>query len=262
MITEKDFGFKKEIRTITHPKTGEPHTVYLREGDITLNTKIYRYIDFTYLLDMLKNKKLYVANRASFSDRRDSKGEKASLEEIGNELDVVSKQTKKSRREQDIKQKDIRKQCISCWTLNTNEEGKFKENYLLWKSHDNKKLVCRISTTIGKMIDSLESISSDVIISKVSYHDPLHLHIHHIYYDYEVFGKTSFYSEEREVRFLFITNNNESYFYLDINTENFLSEITLSPFINPTLRNFLSEQLISQYPFLKDKISKSNIIEY
>ena len=85
MITEKDFGFKKEIRTITHPKTGEPHTVYLRESDITLDTKIYRYIDFTYLLDMLKNKKLYVANRASFSDRRDSKGEKASLEEIRNQ---------------------------------------------------------------------------------------------------------------------------------------------------------------------------------
>ena len=38
--------------------------------EMNVNDKIYKYIDINYLIDMLKSQALYVANRKSFSDRR------------------------------------------------------------------------------------------------------------------------------------------------------------------------------------------------
>ena len=37
-------------------------------ADTRLNTPIFRYLPFEYLLSLIKNKTLYVANRSSFTD--------------------------------------------------------------------------------------------------------------------------------------------------------------------------------------------------
>ena len=158
-ITLDDFPFYKSKRVMYNDEHKCKYEIRCSEGleNLSDDTPIYKYLKLPYLLELLTTKNLYIARRDIFSDRRDAKGDKIQLSEYINTFDFAKRLTKKEMKSKELKSKFIWNQFISCWTLNINSEREFFENYLLWKNYDSRDIVCRIGTTINKLIFSISS---------------------------------------------------------------------------------------------------------
>lgn len=238
------------------------NTIYFRpikSEIVTLDTPIFRYLSLDKLLAMLDRSELYVCNRKYFSDLQDKNGHNKvnSLESLLRQIEPAKTwKNKKFLTEQQRDKEYIYNICISCWSMDLLNRKEPSENFLMWKAYKSSDLMCRIGTTIRKLISNINPISN-VIVSDVVYGEcnlPL--------IDKYIFNKSEYYIGENEIRLAFIdaTSSHIAIPITDIN--DFIESITLSPFINPILESWICNGMSKRYKSIVSKLHKSSIIEY
>lgn len=235
-----------------------------------LDSPIYRYIDFAYLVKMIKEKKFFVPNRQKFSDLREhSELHFRSIKELRSMREVPSRRMKKTVKLTQDRHSQIWNQAVSCWTYDAHRENIngeiINENYLMWKCHSNKHFVCRIRSTIRRVAHSIRDLSHVIIVSGVEYQpieryrtadDPL-----------GIFVKPSFYIDEDEIRFVVLHNELAGCIMskdikLQFEPLDMIDEILLSPFIDREEESILRERLISVLGESEIEIKSSMLMEY
>lgn len=264
ILTLYDFGIPQDTVFITKGN----FKVFTRyySSNITKDTPIFRYLKLEYLLEMLIKNQLYVSNRSAFSDLRD----KCAIEKIDNKMksydlpklqfgcsaaETFSSRVWKRQDEKDMEA--LKELSISCWTLDKITDNNIDENILMWKAYRDGDLMCRVGTTIGKLIDGLEP-DCDVIISDVCYDG----HPSGGLISQFTFHKLPYYITEMEVRLVLCKRTKESQIIKLSNAIEIIDSITVSPFINPRVEDMVISYLKSRFQDLKDKIHPSKIAEY
>lgn len=181
--------------------------IYLLNQEITVDTKICRYMDFDVFLQFLSGK-LFVPRRRIFIDARE--GGKMPLK-YKFALRVVGENIQESDNINTVNQNVIDKYIenirqsgfllTSCWTF---DDG---EDYLMWKSYTSRVGVC-VKTTVGKLLDSIAydyNKGEDTehffpICSNIYYRNLYHPS------DYleSLFTKDEYYASEKEIRIYFV----------------------------------------------------------
>ena len=259
-MSAKDYALT--IQDFKNENYQEYNGIYVHPKIIdSLNKPIFRYMQFQHLLMMLKNKKLYVPNRSSFSDITEH-GWKENHKYIF-PMSVRSRNKKENKECAEYassKLKNAYNICVSCWTYDvySSERNAVNENYLMWKSYGFDNISCRIETTIDDLIHSvINKTGVDIIISNVEY---VNLHPAAGNIQKYVFEKSPYYQDEKEVRLCVLKCDHHT--LLDINPFQMIKEVTLSPFINNLFVQFLIEKFQIDYPELRDKIRKSHVMEH
>lgn len=133
---------------------------------------------------------------------------------------------------------------VSCWTK---EE---KENALMWKSYTNGGIGICIISSISNFIASLdhakmqeyEVYCGEMVYSNLDYTKEA---------EEFLFWKSKCYSDERELRFVFIPNDmgelNKPNIVIPCNYKVMIDEIRISPYIKKELANLLIEILSNKY---------------
>ena len=227
--------------------------------DKKLNMQIFRYMPFEYLLCLIKEKILYVANRSSFTDLT----EKGEISNLKYELPLLLHlRNKKYEEKVNDKIKERRASaynvCASCWTKDTYTYG--NESFLMWKCYSGSKVCCRIETTIIDLINSISTkgITEDIVLSEMNYVDfQQNKYMGNI--QHYLFEKPIAYTGEQEVR-LYVMSNDEK-IYLEINPFTMIRKILISPFIDNDFSKILIKYLKSEFADLKISIKKSGISE-
>ena len=231
-----------------------PDIYCLKSETLNLSTKIYKYIDLSALIDIM-NGEFRVKLREDFSDRR----ENGELPLVNMEKMLPAGQ---SPTEQDYerwkKSEDIRNSVgkipASCFTLNENEL------YAMWKAFTTGYTGLRISSTIDKFIESIDTKGKfEVYIGAMHYE---HIDIGCQNFTNYIFAKNRCYEIEKEVRAYFIP---KKYYpsrpILKIDGRKLISEIRLSPFLPKGMKKFIIENLKNSYPELATRIRSSEILE-
>lgn len=233
-VEELELSEKQKVREVNG------YNIYLRgyNYDLRSDTKLYRYIKLSSLLDMLFYDKMHVSNRQDFSDLQEKNGLNKIAEGIPS---IYSFSVIPSYHERIRKGRQKRKTlsvCVSCWTFDCRNNGKTDESFLMWKAYSNNEITCRIGTTIDRLINSIKQTPSDIVISDVDYQGQKEMNE----YEDMIFRKSLFYEDEQEVRMAVLSSNREG---IDLEVDNsiLLNEIKLSPFVPPTLTSFILGQL-------------------
>ena len=228
-------------------------------AETKLDMAIFRYMPFEYLLSLIKNKKLYIANRSSFTDLTEQ-GKMLNLKYESTML--VSDRNQKTEKKINAIIRERRESaynvCASCWTKDTYTYG--NESFLMWKCYSNPQPVCRIETTIGDLISSIstEGIAGDIILSEMCYVDyKQNKYMGNI--QHYLFEKPIAYIGEQEVR-LYVMSN-EKQIMLNLNPFSLIKRILISPFVSNEYSKILINYLKSEFTDLNIPIKKSNIIE-
>lgn len=239
---------RKLVETLRNGPFMMRHDNLYLHKDLTENTHIYRYTKMPYAIELLESKKLYVANRSFMSDLREQ-GKKKDLHNIFDDFMIVGTNRAQEKRVLGNMRKlkaECYQACISCWTKRDDD------NILLWRSFGEN--TCRISTTIGDLINSIKPIDHPIFIAPITYGDE------RTYDSYDkIFKKHIGYKDENEIRLCII--NNCHHILLDIDPEILVNEIMLNPFENKKYLRFLETSISNRYSFLKDKIVQSDLIE-
>lgn len=251
------FGFSEEclIR-----KSGD-YGIYFRplNNDVSLDTPIFRYILIDYLMPMISHSSLYIPNRCKFTDLREKDGQEKFIPTKRLRFPIQEVPSYKNRtafKEKEQTKKDVLTLCVSCWTKDAAGNEVPTENYLMWQAYRKSDLMCRIGTTVHKLIDNIQP-TCNILISEVSYGErqgPTS--------DCMTFGKAKYYSGEKEIRMVPLVLSMD---HMDIRIKDickFIDSITLSPFLTPNIEYAMLSHLKKQYPKLSDKILPSMIREY
>lgn len=249
--------------------------IYLRGNNMFLDrsTPIYRYIKQSSLCKMLTDGVLHVPNIQSFTDIREKRGISKIIESTNDNVlshidvkDVKSwplslkfrevPNIKTFRRKERIRKGSL--VCASCWTLDVRSDNSQKENYLMWKSYGGNEVSCRISSTIGKLIDSIQNTRNDIVIENMVYGNA------QVGNEYEnnIFHKTIHYEDEQEIRMVVLSTNPNGV-NLKVNVSSLIQEITVSPFVSRCIADesaLLIRSYCRKYP--KIKVSHSEVKEY
>lgn len=222
---------------------------------LTRDTKIYRYMRLSSLLNMLFDGQMHISNRQDFSDLREKKGLEKDIESI---LPFKIVQNYRSIQRQEKIKRETLHVCVSCWTLDRRSNNEIDDNYLMWKAYSKDEITCRIGTRIGKLIECIKDTPADIVISDVYYANNMGKN------EYEdlIFRKSLHYEDEQEVRMVVLSNNRQGA-DLKIDCKGLLDEIKISPFVPPVLRYFIIRQLnewCKKYKTLK--IDQSSIMEF
>lgn len=255
-ITVEELGFKQD-HIVCH--IGE-HNVYLKNHIIQLKNdlELFRYISLSTLINMFYNGTLYVSNMQSFSDIREKEGMNKDIELLPYISPIPAYHDRiRIRRENKDRQRAL-SLCVSCWTMDNRSNGENDESFLMWKAYTGDEMTCRITTNLDCLVKSLKESVSDIVISDVVYNDNSNM----TEYEKLIFRKSIYYEQEQEVRLVVLNNNFDGVTVpMDIGT--LLSEIRLSPFIQPNVASFILDGLrtrCTKYPNIK--LSYSDILEY
>lgn len=223
-------------------------------GDVTEDTKLYKYIDLSALVDIMDGNFL-VRLRKNFSDRHE-RGELDNpfIEQL---LTVGHKVTDLDiKRWDDLKRKRLLSGDIptSCFTLEADEM------YHFWKSYTQNYTGVRIATTLGKFLDALDFSGFELFVGKMSY-SPKDIPAYDLV-GY-LFCKKLWYKPETEFRFYFMPKEETDFrgqnIKIDIKKE-FITEIVLSPFIPQKLKG-LTIKIIKSFCVLKDCKIRHSVIK-
>lgn len=231
--------------------------VYFRPLDerFSIDTPIFRYMKLEYLFQMLNQRNLFIANRRSFSDVCDRECCRKFIPTPAlpyNIEEVPSYRTRKYNREQKETIEQTKNLCISCWTLDNDQN----ENSLMWRAFKNGDLMCRIQTTPNRIIQNVEC-EYNLLISDVYYGNRGCPTMERF-----TFNKTPFYSDEREVRMVLAYETKENISIHLNNIFEVIEGITLSPFLTPQIESMVESDLKRRYRKLSEKIHRSEIMEY
>lgn len=221
-------------------------------SDICLDSIIYKYIKKEFFHEMMQKQQLYVANRSSFSDRRErlwkenfkmiflltpalsSQDEKRYYMELANKID------------------EAYSLCISCWTFDKHKGC--DESITNWKCYGEDTF--RIETTIEDLIYSIRPTDKSIIISPVYYEKS----------EYDgtvynaIFKKYISYQDEQEVRMCILSS--EQCVRLDIDTSKLIHKVRLSPFFSIEQNKKDKEELKKLYKSLSPLVELSHMYEY
>lgn len=235
--------------------------VYFRniDSNITMNTKIFRYIPIKYLYPIIDKKQLYVSNRTYFSDLTEKFGKQKFIPTKNIRFQISPVPSRNDKRYYKECKKAIDSAldlCISCWSAEDYKEGEPHERFLMWKSYGYNQLSCRIGTTIGKLIQQID-IPCNIIVSDVSYKERNCSIVDRI-----TFNKNKCYKDEREIRIALLCNNISNIILNLQNVKTLLDEIIISPFIDPYTEDMLLHSLKKRYTEFESIIKQSTIMEY
>ena len=220
--------------------------------EINVNDKIYKYIDIYYLIEMLDSQSLYVANRKSFTDRR----EQGYKENLRNKFmlrpAIVSEEDNCFYDELSKKINQAYNLCVSCWTYG--HHNKSNESILNWKCYGRNAV--RIETTINCLISSIYPREKAIIIKKVNYDDEKITGT----VDSAIFTKHLAYEDEKEIRLCVLST--EHHEDLKIDNETLIKKILLSPLLSKRFNLILKYGLENSFDFLREKIELSHLIEF
>ena len=237
--------------------------VYLKLHNKTIDrdTIIYRYIKVEYLNNILREGRIFVPNIQMFEDEREMKGLHESIKNIPN-LRIIPDYKMRQYKKRIMRTLNL---CVLSWTMDNRLNGKQDESYLMWKSCSLQKSniteggnalykiepYCRIETTIGNLIDSIEVNTHDIVISDVIYGDTYELND----YEYLLFRKSIYFDQEQEVRVAALSKNPKGTF-IKINVEKMLedTEIIVSPF---TLKD---DRYIAELKILCESMKTVNVV--
>lgn len=251
---------ENEIVTFEALKNGgdfEPFcTNICYQRSLSLNTPIYRYLDLEHFYEMLSQKQFYIAKRSSFSDRYE-KGWRKNIRFMFDLIVLGDEQFEKEQLDRHDKRKaELKNVFISCWTFDSHIlEGKNYEDYHMWSSRN--EYTVRIKTTINDLLSCIDYQQMPVLLSSVKYEEDKRTRS----LFEQVFQKTPEYANEQEIR-LCIPQEVENNLLPITDIGNFVHQVTLSPFLHPSLANALKQLLAEKWPDLKGKIQKSAIAEY
>lgn len=241
-------------------RTIDEHRVFVKGHNYKLmsETKIYRYMRLSTLLDMLFYEIMHIPNRLDFTDLCEKNGLNKLVEELSSFSSVPSYREKQIMKRMEKDRQRALSVCVSCWTLDQRNNKTNDESYLMWKSYSKDDIVCRVGTTIGQLIESIKGTSYDIIISDVDYKGEVEM----MEYEDMVFRKSIYYEDEQEIRMAVLSNNKAG---IDLIVDNhiLLDEIKISPFVPPVLGFFILSQLknwCKKYP--KVRIEYSKVMEY
>lgn len=233
-----------------------PPNIYY-DSKLDLDQKICKYTCLFNLL-MILTGKLYVSTKECFSDKYES-----GLYYIPCIYDFTvegdSRPNKLHEKGMSLRQSmtNSKHWLTTCWTKKT------EEDFALWKIFAPDPTSVRIKTTIKDLLGTLNAGMFTLYISAIHYTKKSNLIIHDIC-DY-AFSKYSFYNYEDEVRFYFLSNFQEEEKrpqYFDLRNNNFISEITLSPFFPRNSQIRLKEYLIKYHGINENIIKTSDINVY
>ena len=165
--------------------------------NINLGTQIYRYMKIDDLIRSIRDEKLHFSNIQSFEDSRET-----------NRLDYTRENNPPLKPILNYYQRNNVKRierslnlCASCWTFDIRVNNQPDESYLMWKAHSGDSgISCRVETTIGNLINCIESERYDLVVSDVIYGDTRELNE----YEYTLFHKSIYYDQEQEVRMVIL----------------------------------------------------------
>lgn len=256
-LTIQDLGLS-EVNLIR--KIGD-YGVYFRNSrqNIFLNTEIYRYMKLDYFCSLVDENILYIPNRNKFTDLRDRLGLEKYISKHPLDFGFSSVPSYKERGWRKQREKENKKAmdlCISCWTTDILLNGEVGESFLMWKSYANTELACRLKTSIIHLINSIEELSCDLVVSGVDYSNN-----NNKSYNDLLFKKSCYYESEHEVRIVALTNEKD-HVDIKINPESLYLSLNVSPFLTPIMESLVINGLKRRYPRLKSVIEPSRVMEY
>ncbi len=214
-----------------------------RVNDIEEGTPICQYMDFDYLLLLLKNKSYRVNRKFTFPDQLENEFPKNRVFPIRVEGENIPPQPRP-----DVKAcervwnsyNEKRDVPAACWTLNVSN------NILMWKNHTSKFGVC-IKSSVHNFVASMQENKYDIWCGKMTYDG---------YYAEKglilnMFSKNPEYCGEEECRFYFFEHNTsetiQPYITIPVDPSILIDEIALSPYINKQASKILAEYITSEY---------------
>lgn len=232
--------------------------------ELDLDMKIYRYMDFDVLLQILNNK-FFVSRKYAFSDKFDT-GMKIPLQLLY-KLDVMDKgkiipcvEKKYSLEGYYELVKKSKNYLASCWTTN-------KDDILMWNSYTQAHCGVCIESTIKKVLNSLQPLEGyHVYCSKMYYAGYDQLEDTEEY----LFRKLSSYQHENEIRFYFLEDNIVNLLkenveseklppkYFNVSPEDMILHLYFSPFIRGDSAKYQEDLLVKHFSFLQDRIETFN----
>lgn len=217
------------------------------------DTPIYRYVDFEYFLPIMEGI-LYVPTRTMFKDLHEQ-GQHYNpfiycLKPVGdNEVDY-----RDIFNNEKVKRENSRNWLTLCFTLSS------PDNYFFWRTYTTKGYGVCFKTTLGRLLDSIVMNDYDVYVGKMYYSDTEYSG-HNI--NGYAYGKTAAYKDENELRLYFMpkdggVKNSEIF---EIDAQNMISEIILSPFVNGNVRKYVMKLFRECFSTYAPIIHWSKIIE-
>lgn len=210
------------------------------KGVITPNRDliIWRYMDLWKFLDIVDNKKLYLARTDTFEDTFEGRVANRKVRDLDNNHPL--------KKIDDCSEFALKKQTyISCWTCNEDED------YALWKIYSNYKSAVAIKTTVGKLIDSISDEKSIQRIGVINYFDRSSGYIFRGNTYQLFFEKRKYFLFESEIRVLteIMFENHEELLKLplgnsiDIKPEILITEIYLAPLADVNFKSLIELKL-------------------
>lgn len=132
-----------------HPSIVTPHR----------DLKIWRYMDLWKFLDIIDNKKLYLARADTFEDKFEGR---IPINKVSELIDGHPLKSIDNFSEGTLKKSSY----ISCWS------SQQEETYPMWKIYSDYRGAVAIKSTVGNLIDSISDDEGDQHIGKINYVNP------------------------------------------------------------------------------------------
>ena len=213
--------------------------------NLKLDSVIYKYIKKEHFIDLMQKSQLYVANRSSFSDRR----EKHWKENM--KMRFLFAPAFPTQEETVILLIIFPYSKLYSWTFD--QHVGCDESIVNWKCYGENTY--RIESTIEDLIWCIKPTNINIVLSPVSYEK--------CEYDGSInnaiFKKYVSYQEEQELRMCLLSSNHHE--ALDIDTSRLIHKIRLSPF-NSLAQNMEERMLLeNQFQQLSALIELSHLYE-
>lgn len=237
----------------------EDKRMYYLMENLLPDTPIFHYMDLDYFIAMLASGTLYVKRKRAYSDVFESRLPYQKMFKLHSACEHTVSESDDF--QEGIQLYDDFKKSgellTSCWTWET------EENYLMWNSYSSR-IGVRIATTIDEFVCSFKQYDFNIWCGKMKYEDqnaggPL---------IEQLFSKAYAYCDEREIRFYFFPLSLKNFpdlaeakdsAKIKIDPSILISEVRLSPLIQPQAALKIKEILQSEYKIKKITTSKIKI---
>ncbi len=236
--------------------------VFVFEGqDISLETKIYKYMDLSALFGIMDGH-FRISRRKDYSDVYEHGVVTLRCAEFLLPAgESATENDRKRRAEYEKFRKSAANLLCSCFTV------AHDEMHCMWKSFTSGYTGIRIETTVGAFAESLKDKGIKLFIGTMRYYSIDMGAIDRTGY---IFAKNKCYSPESELRIYFKLeektecggyNQFDENCYLNVDGSKLVQSVLLSPFIpgSSCFKGWLLTSIQNQYPDLKNKISHSAI---
>lgn len=230
----------------------------LKDSGITLETKIYKYMDLSALFGIMEGR-FRVSRRKDYSDIYEHGVVTLRCAEFLLPAgDSITENDRKRRAEYEKFRKAAANLLCSCFTTTS------AEMHSMWISFTSGYTGVRIQTTVGAFAESLKDCGLKLFIGTMKYYD---VEIGAIDRTKYIFAKNKCYEPESELRIYFQAEENlncggynqfDKKFYLPVDGRKLVQSVLLSPFIpgSSRFKGWVLESIRSKFPY---KISHSSI---